>query len=81
MTECGEGKEGPCSGKEVGVGEQKVEEEVGETRDKKSFLKYLMEGEMEKGKTVKLVNGEKGVGETVEQQWRDMQQESLRLRF
>nr|XP_060166099.1 peptidyl-prolyl cis-trans isomerase FKBP3-like [Globicephala melas] len=54
MTECGEGKESPCSGKEVGVGEQKVEEEVGETRDKKCFLKYLMEGEMEKGETIKV---------------------------
>ena len=56
----------------MGVGEQKVEKEAVETRDKKSFLKYLMEGEMEKGEAVKLMKGEKGVSETVEQQWRDI---------
>ena len=53
VTECGERREGLLLGTEVGVGE-KVEEEAGETRDKKAHPGYLVEGEMGRDEVVKL---------------------------
>ena len=60
MTECGEGVEGLLLGTEVGVGEQKVEEEAGEIGNKKAHPRYLVEGEMRRDEVVKLKEEEGG---------------------
>ena len=48
-----------------GVGEQKVEEEAGETGDKKGRPRYLVEEEMRRDEVVKLKEEERGEGEAL----------------